>query len=261
MDLIIKLNSETAGKDKLARLLQYSCRAIWDSLNVKNEAQLVYIHQLKSLEYLLSSFRKRKLIRRDNTKIIKINVVLVLRFGKSLEVFYGALKSIHYNDAWLAFTLTVNKIAQSIFLLTDHIIWLSRSGLVKDIDTAKWTKRSNRFWIISLMMGIARDIYEINRVVVSFSSYKSLTTCLVSSVVSIRSSDDVSLCISSLLEFLTTYKHLTVDTVKNVCDLFIPLTGLGYVKLSPRTIGLLGVMSSIAGLFVVLNPKCKLSPS
>lgn len=63
MDLIIKLNSETAGKDKLARLLQYSCRAAWDSLGVKNEAHQALIHQLKTLEYLLSSFRKRKLIR------------------------------------------------------------------------------------------------------------------------------------------------------------------------------------------------------
>lgn len=63
MDLIIKLNSETAGKDKLARLLQYSCRAAWDSLGAKNEAHLALINQLKTLEYLLSSFRKRKLIR------------------------------------------------------------------------------------------------------------------------------------------------------------------------------------------------------
>lgn len=187
--------------------------------------------------------------------------LLVLRFGKSLEVFYGALKSIHYSDAWLAFTLTVNKISSSIFLMTDHIIWLSRSGLVKDVDTAKWTRRSNRFWVLSLVMSIVRDVYEINRVVVSISSYKSLSTCLASSIVSIRSSKDVSMCVSSLVEFLFTYKHLTVDTVKNICDLFIPLTSMGYVRLSPRQIGLLGMISSVAGLIVVLNPKCKLSPS
>lgn len=60
MDLLIKLNSDVAGKDKFARLLQYSSKAVWDSLNAKDEAQLVAIHKLKSLEYLLSSFRKRK---------------------------------------------------------------------------------------------------------------------------------------------------------------------------------------------------------
>lgn len=60
MDLVIKLNSEVAGKDKLARLLQYACRAVWDSLNAKDDGHLALIHQLKSLEYILSSFRKCK---------------------------------------------------------------------------------------------------------------------------------------------------------------------------------------------------------
>lgn len=60
MDLYFKLNAEVAGKDKIARLLQYSCRALWDSLNAKNEAHLVLIHQLKSLENVLSLFRKSK---------------------------------------------------------------------------------------------------------------------------------------------------------------------------------------------------------
>jgi len=187
--------------------------------------------------------------------------LLVLRFGKSLEVLYGALKSVHLNDAWLAFTLTVNKICSSIFLFTDHIIWLSRSGLVKDIDTTKWTQRSNKYWVISLVMSIVRDIYEINRVISSFTSYQNLSQCVVSSVVSIRNPKDVSMCVSSLCDFMLTYKHLTVDTVKNCCDLFIPLTSMGYTKLSPRVIGLLGMISSLAGLIVILNPKCKLTPS
>jgi peroxin-11B len=185
----------------------------------------------------------------------------VLRFGKSVEVFYASFRTIHLNDAWLAFTLTVNKICQSIFLLTDHIVWLSRSGLVKDVDAAKWTQRSNKYWVISLVMGIVRDIYEINRVISSFSSYKNLSECIASSALSIRSAKDVTVCFSSLLDFVITYKHLSVDTLKNCCDLFIPLTSMGYVKLSPRIIGLLGVVSSLAGLIVVLNPKCKLTPS
>lgn len=185
----------------------------------------------------------------------------MLRFGKSFEVFLGSLKTIHHSDAYLAFTLTISKISQSIFLLTDHIIWLSRSGLVKDVDTAKWQQRSNKFWVISLVMGIVRDIYEINRVIASLSSYKNLTSCIATSLVSIRSSKDVSICATSLFDFLITYRHLTIDSIKNCCDLFIPLTSMGYVKLSPRVIGLLGMISSIAGLIVILHPKtCKLSP-
>jgi peroxin-11B len=185
----------------------------------------------------------------------------VLRFGKSAEVFHGALKSIHHSDAWIAFTLTINKISSSIFLLTDHILWLSRSGLLKNVDTTKWQQRSNKFWVLSLIMGIVRDVYEINRAVASFSTYKSLSSCIAVSLTSIRSSRDVSICATSLVDFLIKYRHLTIDTVKNCCDLFIPLTSMGYVKLSPRVIGLLGVCSSLAGLIVVLHPKtCKLTP-
>jgi len=242
MDLIIKLNNEVAGKDKLARLLQYSSKAVYDSLNAKDDAQLVVIHKLKSLEYLLSSFRK------------------LLRFGKSVEVLHGTFKTIHYSDAWLAFTLTVNRICSSLFLLFDHIIWIARTGLVKDIDTPKWTQRSNKFWVVSLVMSLVRDLYEINRVIGSFTSYKNLTSCIVSSIVSIRSPKDVSMCLTSLFDFLITYKHLTIDTIKNAADIFIPLNGLGYVKLSPRTIGILGTISSIAALIVIFNPQCKLTP-
>jgi hypothetical protein len=80
MDLIISFNAKTSGRDKLARkvlrwitgiwsilwflfdfrLLQYSCRAIWASINEGKEFNLELIHSLKSLEYTLSSFRKCK---------------------------------------------------------------------------------------------------------------------------------------------------------------------------------------------------------
>lgn len=187
-------------------------------------------------------------------------IITELRFAKSLDVFYSTLKSIHYHDAWIAFTLTATKICQGMFLLTDHIIWISRSGLIKNIDTNKWSYQSNRYWLLSLIMNLIRDIYEINRVIASFTSYKNLSSCITSSLISIRSTKDINRCATSVVEFLVTYKHLTIDTMKNVCDLFIPLTSLGYVKLSPRIIGLLGMLSSLLGLFVIINPQCKLLP-
>lgn len=263
METIIKLNSQVAGKDKIARLLQYSCRAAWDSLNSKNDIQFEFIHQLKTLENLLSNFRKCKVIiflSEFITERLIFFLFLVLRFGKSAEVFYGTLKSIHYSNAWIAFSLTVTKISQAIFLFTDHIVWLARSGLLKNIDTPKWTNRSNRYWLLSIIMSIIRDVYEINRIISSSTSYKDLTTCLTSSLLSIRSTKDVTKCAASLTDFFVTYKHISIDSIKNVCDLFIPLNGLGYVKFSPRVIGILGVISSLMGLIVILNPNCKLLP-
>lgn len=175
-------------------------------------------------------------------------------------MLYGTLNSIHLSDAYIAFTLTITKITQAIFLFTDNIIWLSRAGLLKNLDTPKWTHRSNRYWLLSLIMSIVRDIYEINRIISTSTSYKDLTSCLASSLLSIRSTKDITKCIASLTDFVVTYKHITIDSIKNVCDLFIPLNALGYVKISPRFIGILGMISSLMGLIVILNPSCKLLP-
>lgn len=68
MELLIKLNSQAAGKDKIARLLQYSCRAAWDSLP-KSQNYYSYfelINDLKTIENLLSNFRKCKKFRLIN---------------------------------------------------------------------------------------------------------------------------------------------------------------------------------------------------
>lgn len=66
MDIFIKLNSEVGGKDKIARLLQYSCRAFWDSLDARKRSNTYLIHELKTLENLLSSFRKCKFDSQDD---------------------------------------------------------------------------------------------------------------------------------------------------------------------------------------------------
>lgn len=57
------------------------------------------------------------------------------------------------------------------------------------------------------------------------------------------------------------HQAVIVDTIKNVCDVFIPLSSLGYSKLSPKYQGILGVISSIAGLFEILYPTAKLLPA
>lgn len=148
-----------------------------------------------------------------------------------------------------------------MFLATDHLIFLARSNLLKNVDIAKWNTTSSKYWLISLIMSIARDVYEINKTISSFSTFKSLSSCIASTIVSLRSTEDFAKCAAHILQFAVTYKHITIDLLKNLCDLFIPLNSLGFVNLSPRTIGLLGVISSVAGLIVILNPAtCKLTP-
>ena len=60
---------------------------------------------------------------------------------------------------------------------------------------------------------------------------------------------------------MTCHKDVFIDTLKNSCDMFIPLTALGFTKLSPSTVGVLGAVSSLAALVTIVKPITKLVPA
>ncbi|XP_053676664.1 peroxisomal membrane protein 11B [Anopheles nili] len=218
MDIVIKLNSQTVGKDKIARLCQYSCRALWASKEASESKESIEL--LKHIESTLSSFRK------------------LLRFGKGFEVLYSATAGLQLKDKSHHIFIVLGKITSGLFLLADHVVWLSRSGIWKGVDTTEWVKRSNRFWLFSIIMNLCRDMQELRRL---FMYYNRSNICNLQQTLSLIYGD----------------KPLLVDTVKNVCDVFIPLNGLGIVKVSNKTIGLLGAISSIMGLLPLLHPRLK----
>uniref|UniRef100_A0AAG5DSV3 Peroxisomal membrane protein 11B n=1 Tax=Anopheles atroparvus TaxID=41427 RepID=A0AAG5DSV3_ANOAO len=222
MDIIIKLNSQTVGKDKIARLFQYSCRALW-ATKIANHASPTNdsVQLLKHIESILSSFRK------------------LLRFGKGFEVLYGAVASIELKHISQQLFIVLGKLSSGLFLLADHVVWLSRSGVSKSVNTTKWLNRSNRFWLISILMNLCRDLQELYRLFVYYSR---------SNIRNLQ---------QALSVIYQENKPLLVDTVKNVCDVFIPLNGLGYVAVSNQTIGMLGAISSIMGLLPLLYPRLK----
>lgn len=229
MDKVIKFNNQTAGRDKLARLLQYSFRAGWHYMQQSNGSRQS-VDTLKSLEYSFSTFRK------------------LLRLGRCVESLYGALSTMHYNDITVRFTTTLSKIANALFLLCDHILWAARAG-VADVNTDKWGRIAYKYWLYSIIMNLIRDFYEINRIL-EISRRKA------GSRLAVRAINTPVLYLIA-----AQHKDVLVDTVKNVCDVFIPMAALGYMKLSPGMVGLLGVVSSLAGIIPIIDPMYKLSPS
>ncbi|XP_076401751.1 peroxisomal membrane protein 11A isoform X2 [Peromyscus maniculatus bairdii] len=63
-----------------------------------------------------------------------------------------------------------------------------------------------------------------------------------------------------LLLFRSLKRHppLLLDTVKNFCDILIPLNQLGIYKSNLGIVGLGGLVSSVAGLITVVYPQLKL---
>lgn len=171
----------------------------------------------------------------------------MLRFGKCLDVLYTALPLLRYNDAKIRVTVALSKITSALFLLTDHILWLGRADLC-NVNTEKWSNISNKYWLYSITMNLMRDFYEITNVLKARLKSNDIIS-------------DKNRAFTSLIQCLYNNQKITIDTVKNACDLFIPLTALGYVKLKPSTVGLLGVISSIAGILVLTDPQFKLTPS
>lgn len=177
----------------------------------------------------------------------------MLRFGKCIDVIYSTLALFDHPDPTVRHTLILSKIATSLFLLGDHLLWLGRAD-VCNIDTQKWSQISNKYWLYSITMNLVRDFYEIS-CIIKAQKQAIVPDCGIHNV------NDLYKTVLRTLTVLQSNRSVMIDTVKNACDFFIPLTALGHSNLSPGTVGWLGVVSSIAGLLVLLEPKIKLSPS
>lgn len=177
----------------------------------------------------------------------------MLRFGRFAESLYATLPLFEEENATIRYTVTLSKIANSLFLFADHILWLGRAD-VCSIDTEKWSRTCNKYWLYSITMNLVRDFYELSRIV----QYQKHSVVPDNGV---NNFNDVIKALTRVISIIQSNQNVVIDTVKNGCDFFIPLNALGYTKLSPGTIGLLGAISSIAGLLVLLDPQKKLSPS
>ena len=105
METLIQLNTTRNGRDKVFRTLQYALKAI--------NGSLPYLASEKSrdLEKTLASFRK------------------LLRLGTFIDALHGARQSIHHADLLHGSLITLSRIANAMYLLGDHIIWLHKVQL------------------------------------------------------------------------------------------------------------------------------------
>lgn len=238
MDIVLKVNNQSNGRDKLARLFQYTSRLVWHQLESRN-ANKYSIDRIKSLENTLSSFRK------------------VLRLGRCIDICYLALNTMNIEDSFLRITLTVSKIAHALYLYADHIVWLTKSGFLKS-DSDNWNKTANKFWLISVIANLARDLYEILHILELNRSMFLKPSAFLSGPLN---KFGFHASMKHFYTILNCHKDIFIDTLKNSCDLFIPLTALGFTKLSPSAIGTLGAVSSVAALVTMVKPITKLIPA
>lgn len=162
----------------------------------------------------------------------------------------------HYPDFVLRTTLTLGKISGAILLFCDHVLWLHKLGFLRNITHSKWSDLSNKSWLFSIAMNLVRDLYEIVEL------WKRNSTSKQNGVLVRDKKDDSIIAIDPInaVKVLVAHRPILLDTIKNSCDILIPLSTMGFVDLSPKVIGLLGVVSSIAGILTMVKPQYKLTP-
>ena len=187
-----------------------------------------------------------------------------MRLGKSVDFVHGALRSIHLADNILRWTITLSKLNQSVYLFFDHIVWAGRVGLAT-IDKDYWGKLSARFWIVTIVLNIIRDIYEILGIL--YSEIKQRNAKKSRSQYKNGASEHKHLSRPSvgntqlLLKCVVENPPVFLDLVRNICDAVLPLEALGYIKASPGIQGLTGTVSSVLGIASTWNPLLRLVPS
>lgn len=211
----------------------------------------------------------------------------MLRFGRFFDTLHSALPVMSsVNDQLIRITSTLSRIASSCFMAIDHLVCLYKLGLLpkNSIDAGAWDKTSTRFWLYSIIMGIVRDVYEISKVYKEacqvqkrkitkghhhHHSRNSAPAKATEDLLTLKGlppnlNPTVRHCIVSArvaANCVTHHADITIDFVKNLCDLCIPLTVLGYIKMSPGTLGILGVISTIASAVPQINPMVKMVPA
>lgn len=174
----------------------------------------------------------------------------MLRFGRFVDSLHTALRTVNHSDRTIRFCVTFSKIAHSLYLLCDHCIWLSKNNFLQ-INTTKWGQTSNKYWLLSIVLNLVRDTMELNELMKAILKKKIINTLS-------RKVAPKDVFTGEAVQFVRSHKDLFIDTIKNGCDLMLPLTNLGFVRLSPGTIGIIGMVSSGLSLYTLLDQKAKL---
>lgn len=172
-------------------------------------------------------------------------------------------QSIRATDPVPRLCLTLANLNRVIYFICDTMLWVKSVGLVAGISKEAWRRRAARHYYYFLLLSLARDVYEISLQmgrVAHDRAKKEKGSSQSPSGFSVADEETEWLQSFLLLLFRSLKRHppLLLDTVKNLCDILIPLSQLGIYKSNRGLIGLGGFVSSVTGIITVAYPHMKL---
>ncbi|KAM4733868.1 peroxisomal membrane protein 11A [Anableps anableps] len=246
MDAVVKFTSQSQGRDRIFRATQYACAlSIYLLRNIPERKDLVA--KLKNLESNISAGRK------------------LLRLGNAANSIVAAKQTVQLSDRVLCLCLTVANINRALYFICDNILWARNVGLIRNLDKERWSINASRCYLFSLVMNLTRDLYVILQLMLQrgrdnrfkCKMNQQLSDCPEVAEVVIPELDAL---VFLLLETLRSEPTVALDTVKNICDLFIPFDRLGIYKSSSGVVGFCGLISSLIGILTLARPTLRIKP-
>ncbi|KXJ10305.1 peroxisomal membrane protein 11A [Exaiptasia diaphana] len=223
---IVKYNQQTLGRDKLCRTIQYGSRLtgyVMERVGFSKDL----VENAKKLDKHASTSRK------------------IFRLGKSMDMYVGFVRASKMSgDNVVRVLIMCRRVTYILYYLVDHVTWADRVGLFKS-DSKAWSKFQSKFWLIALIFGVLRNIYDLLNLL----------------NVSKERVDGEKVKEKSIVQKVMKRPDVVLDTVKNSADFLLPLNVMGIIQLSTGVSGLLGLISSIAGAVPIWYPELKLKPS
>jgi hypothetical protein len=228
MDAIVRLLQQSAGQDKVLRVLQYTLRFIlFSSKTVVSDAVI-------TLEQHITLTRK------------------ITRTTRDLFYFNKGLVALKSPDKIDGFGRAVTGFGKCVWLISDHIELLYRIGIFSS-DTgkspvSKWARISNWLWLLGYLGSIAlyaRQLKMISDFIdKELSQLQCLETCSDLVVTNNRFPTKLALLQQQKLD-------VQLHMIQELIDCGIPAGSLGF--LHPAAGSAAGVFSSLIGIYQVYN--------
>ncbi|XP_070686381.1 peroxisomal membrane protein 11A [Pempheris klunzingeri] len=246
MDAVVKFTNQSQGRDRIFRATQYAC-ALSIYLLRNNSERKDLVAKLKSLEAVMSSGRK------------------LFRLGNTVNSIDAAKRTMRLSDRVLCLCLTAANINRALYFICDNVLWARSVGLIHNIDKERWSLNASRWYFLSLVMNLTRDVYVILQLMLQKARDKH---CRQKMDQHLSENPEVAEVVVPqldaflflLLESLKSDPAVALDTLKNACDLFIPLDRLGIYQSNAGVVGFCGLISSVIGIVTLTQPKLKVKP-
>lgn len=169
------------------------------------------------------------------------------------------------SDRVLCLCLTTANITRALYFICDNVLWARSVGLIRNIDKDHWSLSASRAYFLSLVMNLTRDVYAVLQLMVQKARDKQ---CRQKMDLHLNDNPEVAgyvvpqldAFLFLLLESFKSDPAVALDTLKNICDLFIPLDKLGIYQSNAGVVGFCGLISSLIGIVTLTQPKLKVKP-